>query len=173
MRHASGTVSIALGQQFATYLGWLVPWGTQVTLLGDSEQQVADAQRQLVRIGIERPAGAAVGSPADLVAADHLGRYDTATFADVAAVVGAGRDVVLDVRRDDERAHGCVPGSVHIPLDDLLTRMEDVPDGRLWVHCASGYRASIAASLLDGAGRVVVLVDDDYTAAVESGLATG
>jgi len=91
----------------------------------------------------------------------------------VPAVVGAGRDVVLDVRRDDERAHGCVPGSVHIPLDDLLTRMEDVPDGRLWVHCASGYRASIAASLLDGAGRVVVLVDDDYTAAVESGLATG
>ena len=155
-QHVSGTVSIALGQQFATYLGWLVPWGTPVTLLGDSEQQVADAQRQLVRIGIERPTGAAVGSPADLVAADHLRRYDTATFADL-----------------PERANGCVPGSVHIPLDDLLTRMDDVLDGPLWVHCASGYRASIAASLLDGAGRDVVLVDDDYSTAVESGLATG
>jgi hydroxyacylglutathione hydrolase len=41
------------------------------------------------------------------------------------------------------------------------------------VHCASGFRASIAASLLHRAGRDVVLVDEDYAAAVECGLATG
>jgi rhodanese-related sulfurtransferase len=41
------------------------------------------------------------------------------------------------------------------------------------VHCAAGFRASIAASLLDRAGHDVVLVDDDHSAAVDSGLATG
>jgi len=64
--HLRGSVGIELGEQFTTYLGWLVPWGTPITLIGDDPQQVADAQRQLVRIGIDRPAGAAVGTPAQL-----------------------------------------------------------------------------------------------------------
>jgi rhodanese-related sulfurtransferase len=42
----------------------------------------------------------------------------------------------------------------------------------LWVHCASGYRASIAASLLDRAGRDVVLIDDSFDDAVAAGLIT-
>jgi rhodanese-related sulfurtransferase len=50
--------------------------------------------------------------------------------------------------------------------------MPEVPDARLWVHCASGFRASIAASLLDRAGRDVVLIDDSYSTAIELGLAT-
>jgi len=37
------------------------------------------------------------------------------------------------------------------------------------VHCQSGYRASIATSLLDRAGHEVVLVDDDFDHAADSG----
>ncbi|MGF7237620.1 MAG: rhodanese-like domain-containing protein, partial [Frankia sp.] len=48
-----------------------------------------------------------------------------------------------------------------IPLHSLLDRLDEVPPGRLWVHCASGFRASIAASLLDRAGLDVVYIDDD------------
>ena len=48
-----------------------------------------------------------------------------------------------------------------------------MPDGLLWVHCKSGFRASIAASLLARAGHNVVLVDDDYDRAVDTGLGTG
>ncbi|WP_369805278.1 rhodanese-like domain-containing protein [Pseudonocardia sp. MH-G8] len=87
-----------------------------------------------------------------------LGSYGCATFGDLRTSRDA---VVLDVRRDDERAAGHIPGSIHIPLHALLHRMEQVPDGRVWVHCASGYRASIAASLLARSGRDVVLIDDD------------
>ena len=165
--HVAGTVAIALGEQFSTYVGWLLPWGEPLTLIGESAGQVADAQRQLVRIGIERPAGAAVGQPADL-ARDGLRSYPRVSFADL-----PGRpttDVVLDVRRDDERAQARIPGSAHVPVHDLLTRLGDVPDGRVWVHCASGLRAAIAASLLDRAGRDVVLVDDEFGRAVEAGL---
>ena len=43
--------------------------------------------------------------------------------------------------------------------------MPEVPEGEVWVHCASGYRSSIAASMIDRPGRTVVLVDDDYETA--------
>lgn len=172
--HLTGTIGIALGQQFASYLGWLIPWGTPLTLIGETPEQVADAQRQLVRIGIDRPAGAAIAQPADLTDAGELRGYPRATFADIAEARENGRPpVVLDVRRDDERAAGFIPGSAHVPLHSLLERLDEVPEGRLWVHCGAGFRASIAASLLARAGHAVVLVNDDYGKAVVSGLSTG
>ncbi len=157
--HLAGTIGIGLGQHFSTYLGWLIPWGTPLTLVAESAEQITDAQRQLVRIGIERPSGATVGTPRDLNADGDVRSYPTATFADLAHQPDA---VVLDVRRDDERASSHIRGSTHIPLHALAQRIDDVPDGYLWVHCASGYRAGIAASLLDRAGHDVVLVDDDF-----------
>ena len=65
--------------QLATYLGWLIPWGTPVTLLGDSQEQVAEAQRELVRIGIDRPAAAATGTPQEWTD-EPLDRFERATF---------------------------------------------------------------------------------------------
>ncbi len=152
--HLAGTVGIELGRQFATYLGWLLPWGSPVTLIGETAEQVADAQRQLARIGIDRPAGAAVGPvPGE-------SSYRRVGFADLAAI---GDGLLLDVRRDDERATGALPGSRHIPLHQLLDRLGELPSRRtIWVHCASGFRASVAASLLARAGHEVVLIDDDF-----------
>lgn len=167
--HLEGSIGIELGPQFSTYLGWLIPWGTPLTLIGETADQVEDAQRQLVRIGIDRPDGAALGSPADLSTDDDLNSYPAVTFEDLA---GADRNrlTVLDVRGEDERADGGIDGSVHIPLYSLLNRLDEVPEGPIWVHCASGYRASIAASLLARAGHDVTLVDDEYAEAEELGL---
>ena len=64
--HVPGTLGFDLDGSFATYLGWLIPWGTPLTLLGHTPEQVAEAQRELVRIGIDRPAAAATGEPARL-----------------------------------------------------------------------------------------------------------
>ena len=61
--HVAGTLSFDLDGSFATYLGWLIPWGTPLTLLGHTPEQVAEAQRELTRIGIDRPAAAATGDP--------------------------------------------------------------------------------------------------------------
>ncbi len=165
--HLAGTIGIELADPFSTYLGWLLPWGTPLTLLGDTADQVADAQRQLVRIGIDRPNGAATGGP-DRWAPDHDRRsYRAVEFGDVAA----SPDVtLLDVRRDDERAGSHIEGSLHIPIQELTDRIDELPDMTLWVHCASGFRASIGASLLDRAGKDVVLIDDAYDNASDAGL---
>ncbi len=165
--HLVGTIGIELADPFSTYLGWLVPWGTRITLLGESPAQVAEAQRQLVRIGIDRPGGAGAGrSPAEWAPTHDRRGYDVIDFAGVADTTGT----ILDVRRPDELADGAVAGSVHVPIDELLDRLDELPDGPLLVHCASGYRASIAASLLDRSGRTVVLIDDDFASAAPAGL---
>ncbi|MGK2930010.1 MAG: MBL fold metallo-hydrolase [Acidimicrobiales bacterium] len=166
--HLAGTIGIELADPFVTYLGWLIPWGTPITLLGDEADQVAEAQVQLVRIGIDRPSGAATGAGPEVWAPEHARRsYDTVDFT---AVAGRDGGTVLDVRRGDERSDGGVVGSVHVPLDQLLDRLDDLPDDTLWVHCASGFRASIAASLLDRAGRSVVLIDDAFDNAADAGV---
>ncbi|MGH8868057.1 MAG: rhodanese-like domain-containing protein [Actinomycetes bacterium] len=170
-RHLEGTVSVELGDQFSTYVGWLVPWGSPVTLVGDTPDAVAAAQLQLVRIGIDRPAGAAVGTPERLAGERPTRSFPTASFADLAAARTRGeRLTVLDVRRGDERAEGVIEGSVHVPLPDLVAAATSLPDGPLWVHCASGFRSSIAASILDAAGLDVVLVDGDFDVAVDEGV---
>ncbi|MEU5906789.1 MBL fold metallo-hydrolase [Micromonospora sp. NPDC047527] len=180
-RHLTGTLSFGLDGPMSTWLGWMAPWGAPITLLGDSEQQVADAQRELARIGIDRPAAAATGSPEQWAAGDdtRLTVLTTATFADLAAARAEtpphglpAVDVLLDVRMTNEWRTGHIDGAVHIPLPDLPHRLTDVPTGTVWVHCGSGYRAAAATSLLQRAGRQVVHIDDAYTAAADAGLPT-
>jgi glyoxylase-like metal-dependent hydrolase (beta-lactamase superfamily II)/rhodanese-related sulfurtransferase len=159
--HVTGTLNFGLDGQFATYLGWLIPWGTPLTVLGDSREQVAEAQRELVRIGIDQLAGAATGTP-DQWTDEPLGSFERAVFADLAQVRHHRPVAVLDVRRVTEFAAGHLHEAVNIPLHELLGRLDDVPAGEVWVHCAGGYRASIAASVLAARGISVVAVDDDF-----------
>jgi rhodanese-related sulfurtransferase len=167
--HVGGTLNFGLDGNFATYLGWLIPWGTPLTLLAETADDVASAQRELVRIGIDRLQAAATGSPAHWTDGE-LQSYPTASFADLAQVRHHRRVVVLDVRRNNEWAQGHLVDAVHVPLHELLNRLSDVPPGEVWVHCQSGYRAAIAASLLAAAGRPVVAIDDDYANAAAAGL---
>ena len=168
--HVTGTLNFGVDGQFATYLGWLIPWGTPLTLLGDSPEQVAEAQRELVRIGIDHLEGAATGSPQDWTDAP-LGSFERAVFADLAQVRHHRQVAVLDVRRASEYDEAHIDGAVNVPLHELLDRVDEVPSGEVWVHCAGGYRASIAASVLAARGVHVVAVDDSFgEGAVPSGL---
>jgi glyoxylase-like metal-dependent hydrolase (beta-lactamase superfamily II)/rhodanese-related sulfurtransferase len=167
--HAPGTLNFGLDGQFATYVGWLVEWGTPITLLGETAEDVATAQRELVRIGIDRPAAAATGGP-HRWSTQPLGSFPVATFADLAQVRHHRSVVVLDVRRAEEYAESWIDGALNIPIHELPKRVSEVPDGEVWVHCGSGYRASIAASFLAAAGRTLVAVDDEFDNAKAAGL---
>lgn len=170
--HLPGSLNFGLDGGFATYVGWLIEWGTPLTLLGDNAAEVARAQRELVRIGIDRPAAAALGNPQDWVrgTGHQLASFPTATFADLTAVRHHREVTVLDVRRTEEFAASRIAEAVNIPLHELPRRLSEVPAGEVWVHCGAGYRASVAASLLDAAGRSPVAVDDAFDNAGEAGL---
>jgi len=165
-----GTFNFGIDGQFATYLGWLIPWGSPITLLGETPEQVAEAQRELVRIGIDRPAAAATGSPQDW--SDRpLDSFNRATFADLAQVRHHRPVSILDVRRVGEWRESHIDGAMNIPLHELLGRLAEVPAGEVWVHCAAGYRASIVSSILVSHGMHVVSVDDSFAEqAAASGL---
>lgn len=166
--HLAGTIGVELSDNFSTYLGWLLPWGMPVTLLADRPDEITEAQHQLARIGVDRPAGAADGG-IDVWAPDADRRaYEVTTFAGLRDLDGP---TILDTRRNGEYASGHLAGAIHVPLHELLGRLDEVPDGLVHVHCQSGYRASIAASLLDRAGHDVVLVDDSFDNVADSGLA--
>lgn len=171
--HLAGTVSVELSDLFAPHLGWVMRWGAPLSLLASSQREVAEAVRQLARIGIDHLAGAAI-APSERLAESTAGvvSYPVATFADLAAARTATPEIiVLDVRQRDEWDTGHVDEAIHIPFDDVEGRLDELPPRpQIWVHCAAGLRAAISASLLDRAGRRTVLVNDLWEHAEEAGL---
>ncbi|WP_309074029.1 MBL fold metallo-hydrolase [Paenarthrobacter sp.] len=175
--HLQGSVSFEYGRgdNFTSYLGWVIPWNQPLTLLGPIDE-VEKAIRDLARIGIDSP-DAAVGPEAAVLnvgalAPDHpQASYE---HGDWAALLSnrTSEDMVLDVRRSDEYKASHVKGAINIPVYELLSRITELPDARIWVHCATGYRASVAASLLDRAGREVVLINARFKDASGAGVET-
>ena len=175
--HVPGSFSFELGRAFTTCLGWLVPEGASLTLLASTTCQVAAAQRELSRIGVDRITAAAVGSAADWLGGEDPASFPVSGFRGLAAARRRGGITVLDVRRPLEWAAGHIVGAWHIPLHELPRRMGELPTGEpgrpsipVWVHCQGGYRASVAASLLQAAGHTVTVVDDDFAGAAAAGL---
>lgn len=175
--HLAGTVSLGLDGPMVTWLGWMIEWGSPITLLGDTPDQVAEAQRELARIGIDGFPAAASGTPEELAADPAQLRSTISTdFRGLAASrAGSGNelppvDVVLDVRTNNEFRASHVTDAVHIPLYELVDRLDEIPPGTVWVHCGSGYRATAAASILESAGREPVLIDDKFDSAAASGV---
>jgi hydroxyacylglutathione hydrolase len=165
--HLPGSFSFEYGQSLVPNLGWLLPPDAPLTLIGDRPDQVADAQRDLARVGIDRIAGAA-GSPRYW--ARRLTAYPVADFARLASARRQQPVTVLDVRRRLEWSGGHIQDALHVPLHRLPERLADLPPGPLWVHCQAGYRASVAASILHAAGYAVTAIDDDFSHAARAGL---
>ena len=168
--HLPGSFSFDASGNVVTYLGWTLPWGTPLTLIGESVEQVAAVQRELVRIGIDRPAAQATGTAEQLAGGGPLASFRAATFAELAQAMKEGDVQVIDVRGAAEWTDGHLAGAVHLPLHELPDRTHELPDGPLWVHCASGFRASIAGSMLQRVGKEVVVVADDVERARECDL---
>ncbi len=168
--HLEGTVSFEYGDgsNFTTYLGWILPWDKKLTLVGNRED-VESAIRDLSRIGIDSPDTAIGTEPASLATTIGVTSYPRVNWEGMLAQ-RPKEETILDVRRTDEYDAVHVPGAVNIPLHELLARMDEVPVGRLWVHCGSGYRAGIAASLLQRAGKDPVHIDALFADAATAGI---
>jgi rhodanese-related sulfurtransferase len=170
-RHRVGSLNIELGANLATYLGWVLPYDAPFTLIALNSDDVHEARQLLARIGREEIAGWAPA--ADVLGGDAgLGSYRVATFSDLAALASvSGLPKVLDVRHRSEWRAGHLRDATHLPLPELSAMCGELAgEGPIWVHCAAGFRAAIAASMLAGVGRTPVLVDDLFVNAGPAGL---
>jgi rhodanese-related sulfurtransferase len=96
---------------------------------------------------------------------ETLNQTQMVTFEDVAKVIGNPGIVILDVRRNSERQASYIEKSLHIPLHELTTRVNELPqDAEIWVHCAGAYRAAAAMGIIEKTGRIPVLINEPYEA---------
>jgi hydroxyacylglutathione hydrolase len=123
----------------------------------------------LARIGREYVFGYVLAEDLGRENADH---YQVATFAELAIASDLGdAPYVLDVRHRSEWRQGHLVGATHIALPDLAHQRASLPSNeQVWVHCAAGYRAAIAASQLSSWGLHPVLIDDAFEHARTVGL---
>jgi hydroxyacylglutathione hydrolase len=162
--HLPGTVSVEYGTRFATYVGWLVPWDDDLVLLCDCPTDIQSALHDLAAIGIDGPSTHVLDPSTPLTATYRRAGWEEFLAADP--------QVVVDVRQRDEYDAGHLPGAVHLPVQDVDVRTHELPPGELWIHCRSGYRAGIAASVLQRLGRSVVHVDDAWERVAELAIPT-
>lgn len=158
--HIPGSISIALRDQFASWLGWLVERDRPLVFVVDTDQDRVELVRQCHQIGYDSLAGELAGGTAAWVEAGQELRHTS--LVDAGSVSGR----VLDVRQSGEHAGGHIPGSAHMELGLLASSVPDVEPADA-VMCAHGERAATAASLFERAGRetaVVIGGPDDWAA---------
>ena len=165
--HIPGSYSVGLDGPFSAWVGWLVPRGRTIVLAGGTDAQHREAQRQLYRIGFDAVAGALDGGmDAWHAGGRELSTFETVDVEDMAAwILSAEPMTVVDARDEHEWSGGHVPGAVHIYVPDVPHRAVEIPlEAPVAVHCASGYRAGIAASLLEQAGlKRIIHVNGPYS----------
>ncbi len=144
--HIPGAVSIPLRDQFATWLGWLLPADQPLAFILAAGQDPAEVAWQAAKIGYEHLAGQLDGG---MTAWQADG--GPAEKTELISAAGIERRAVVDVRQDPEFASGHVPGAVHIELGELHGHEDAAPYGAV-VMCGHGLRAMTAASLLQAAG---------------------
>ncbi|MHB8688439.1 MAG: rhodanese-like domain-containing protein [Candidatus Dormibacteraceae bacterium] len=162
--HVQGAVNVELDGPFSAYLGWIFPWGTRFVLMASSEQEAQEAARQAARIGIDSVEGwvrSAGWKDAGLVAAS----YRSVEMENLKAELSRPGDRrVLDVRQDSEWSAGHIIAAARVPIQNVRAKAQELAaePGTTYVHCASGYRAAIATSLLQASGGDVVHVNGGF-----------
>jgi hydroxyacylglutathione hydrolase len=153
--HVKGSLNIGLGGQFASWAGTLIPLETPIILLANDEESIEEAVMRLARIGIESVIGYLEGGVIGWSNAGfEIVETPVITVDELRAELDEGEKIfVLDVRRTGEYAGGHVDGAKNIPLAELSKHITEIPrDGQIALICASGYRSSIAKSLLEREG---------------------
>lgn len=152
--HASGAISLAFSPRVGYWAGWVVPLRQRVILISDGDvRHLEEAYRQLLRVGIDRVDGFVHGGFAAWRAAalpvSRLRRIAAGELLDD----HAERRTVVDVRSAPEFAAGHVDGAINVPVGSIPAEGQRLPrDAGLAIMCESGFRSTLASSLLLRAG---------------------
>jgi hydroxyacylglutathione hydrolase len=157
--HIPGSLGVELRDDFGVWVGWLVDIDRPLVLVADATSDLEEARIQLARIGYDNLRGVLYGMTSWRAGDRPVATFDTVDLTQFSAAVANGVRT-LDVRAPNEWEEGHIEGSHHVYLPDLAEHdFDGLEDGdEVWVACATGYRANIAAAILEQKGsRPVVL----------------
>ena len=153
--HLRGSVNVGFDGRFAETGGMVAEIGDKIALITyPGEEQ--DAALRLARVGSDNAVGYLNVSrggefPAEL--ADLVQTSTRISPAELDGLLAEDAVVLIDIRNPGEVESGRIPGSINIPLAQLRNRLDMLPTDRpIVVHCAGGWRSSVAASLLRAQG---------------------
>lgn len=160
-QHITGSFAVPFGDTFASWLGWLLPWGQPLILLSPGPAQQDAMVRQLIRIGFDRINGFLAGGFEAWKAAglptESTDGIDLKTLKDVSDQEYP--PMILDSRQRNEYHAGHIKGALNIELGELKEHLDGLPrEIPLITVCAAGMRASMAGSILRRDGRENVKV---------------
>jgi len=162
--HVPGAFAVPHGNAMATWIGWVVPWGTPLVLLSADAGQHDDMMRQLIRIGFDRVHGflsggmdawKSAGLPVEeskRLALDELKLAQDLPTA----------PLVIDVRQRNEYDMGHISGALNIELGEMQKHLDGLArELPVVTVCAAGMRATTATSILQRDGRDNAQVVDE------------
>jgi hydroxyacylglutathione hydrolase len=150
-KHVAGSINIPLDNNMPTWAGWVLPEETRLVLVLDDAAELDAVLTHLLRVGYDRIEGYIDGGmwawEDSALPTDSLELIDAQTLAGrLSSDAGL---VLVDVRSDGEWEAGHIEGARHVPAGLLPQQLREIPRERpVAVICGSGFRASIAASLL-------------------------
>jgi glyoxylase-like metal-dependent hydrolase (beta-lactamase superfamily II)/rhodanese-related sulfurtransferase len=157
--HIPGSWGMELGSDFATWIGWLLPFDAAMVLILDEGESLDEARDALARIGFESIPGVMWGLDAWIEEGRETASHSTMTARQYLEEADGSRQTV-DVRAPTEWQDGTLQGSILCHLPDLIESIPEEldPEQPVYLGCTTGHRASIAAGVLADRGyRPVVL----------------
>ena len=155
--HVPGSLNIGLGGQFASWAGSLIPITAPIVILANSEDDVAQAQIRLARVGLENVKGYLAGGIPAWQAADlDIAEVAQISVTELKHLLDTKSNLqLIDVRRPAEYESGHAPRAIPAPLArfrETLPGLNLNPDGPSALICAGGYRSSAATSIAQQLG---------------------
>jgi hydroxyacylglutathione hydrolase len=172
--HIAGSLNVWIdGPQFGERVSWFIPAGTPLVLLVEQDANARRAADLLARAGLGDVAGYVVGAAAVRGCGLPVGTLPNVSVQELAHRIQHEPDlVVVDVREPAEWREGHIPGARHIPMRQIVARLEEIPrDRRVVLTCAGGTRSSLVGSVLLARGFTDLLnVWGGTTGWVQAGL---
>jgi glyoxylase-like metal-dependent hydrolase (beta-lactamase superfamily II)/rhodanese-related sulfurtransferase len=165
--HVPNAINIGLSGKFATWAGTFIPVGTPLAIAADTKEQVDEAFTRLARVGLDTVTGFVLMSAYD----GDLRNIEQTVVSELETEAGAQ---FVDVRQPGEYGAGHARGAMNLPLNTLAKNIDKLdPSKPTFVICQSGYRSSLATSLLENAGfETVYNVAGGTSAWIAAGLPT-
>lgn len=156
--HIPGSLSFEANNDDAVYMGWTLAWDQPLVLVG-GEEAVEEVRTHLHRIGWDRVIARIEPSGVEDLVDGPLATTALRTFAD-ADLSGS----VVDVRDPVEHQAGIVAGAAAVHISEFVLGPDQfTDDGRIVIHCQTGYRAGVAAGFAEADGLDVTVIVDDFT----------